>query len=341
MVDGPGMARFHERPLPAPGPRDVVIRPMLSTFKHGTEMMAYSGNSPFAARSFNTALRLFEDRAETAAFYPRPMGSMVVGEVEWAGADANGRARGERVYAWAPIADRHVLPARDVEPLGGLAPEEALCIDPASFALGAVIDGAIAASETVMVTGLGAIGLFVVQYCRALGARVLAASSFEKRRKLAAAYGAAEVYNSAAHADLAHLIKETTGGVDAVIECSGNIGTLHQAIRTTRQCGRVVCVGFYGAADGRLNLGEEFFHNRISLLASLPALSWRNPTRGEPPLYAKDLQQRVIRHFEDKRIAPDGILDPVLAFDDAECAVKLIAENPEAVVKILLRHREL
>ncbi|NJM36372.1 MAG: hypothetical protein HC850_18650 [Rhodomicrobium sp.] len=50
MIDGPRQARFHERPLPEPGPADIVVRPLLSAFKHGTEMMAYSGASPFASR---------------------------------------------------------------------------------------------------------------------------------------------------------------------------------------------------------------------------------------------------------------------------------------------------
>ncbi len=338
MVPAPGEVRFMERELPAPGPGDAVIRPLLSTFKHGTEMMAYSGRSPFARRTFNPELRLFEDRKEPADFYPRPMGSMVVAEVEWAGPEAGTLSAGQTVYGWAPIADRHILPADQVAPLQGLAPEEALCIDPASFALGAVIDGAIAASDRVLVTGLGAIGLFVVQYCAARGAHVIAASRFEKRRDLAARFGAADIRDPAAEDDLGSAVKSGIGGVDAAIECSGNIGTLSQAIRATKQCGRVVCVGFYGPADSRLNLGEEFFHNRITLLASLPAVSWNNPTRGEPAFYAKDLHRQTESDFAAKILAAEGILEPVLPFEDAERAVRLIAETPEAVVKVLLRH---
>jgi threonine dehydrogenase-like Zn-dependent dehydrogenase len=338
MVSVPGDARFIERELPEPGSRDVVVRPLLSTFKHGTEMMAYSGRSPFARRTFDPELRLFEDRKEPADFFPRPMGSMMVGEVEWAGPEGGTLSAGQTVYGWAPIADRHILPADQVAPLQRLRPEEALCIDPASFALGAVIDGAIAASDRVLVTGLGAIGLFVVQYCAARGAHVIAASRFEKRRNLAARFGAADIRDPAAEDDLGRSVKSGIGGVDAAIECSGNIGTLAQSIRTTKQCGRVVCVGFYGPADSRLNLGEEFFHNRITLLASLPALSWNNPTRGEPPRYAKDLQHQVVSDFAAKVLTAEGILEPVLPFTDAERAVRLIAETPEVVIKILLRH---
>lgn len=334
----PGEAIFEERELPEPGAGEVILRPRLSSFKHGTEMMAYSGRSPFAEKRFDPQLRLFEDSAGSSDFYPRPMGSMVTGEIEWAGRDVTGLSPGQSVYAWAPIASGHIMDAAKVEPLGDLRPEQALCIDPASFALGAVMDGAIEAGETVFITGLGAIGLFAVQYCVARGAAVIAASHFEKRRELAAQYGAREVFDPAAHSDLARTIKEQLGGVDAAIECSGNLATLHRAIRSTRQCGRMVCAGFYGPGNESLNLGEEFFHNRITLLASLPALSWNNPVRGQPPLYAKDLQRQVVQDFRNKTLTADGIIDPIMPFGEAESAVQLIAEAPQHVVKATLTH---
>ena len=208
---------------------------------------------------------------------------MVVGVVEWAGRNVPELQPdvrpGQSVYAWAPIADVHVLPAKKVCALDDLSPEQALCIDPATFALGGVIDGGIAQAETVLVTGLGAIGLLVVQYCKALGATVLAASSLASRRKLAEAYGAAEVHDPGSHEDLARLIKQRTGGVDVAIECSGSSAGLNRAIRATRQCGRVVCVGFYGSGDNAINL-EEFYHNRITLLVSCPRSPGTNPVRG-------------------------------------------------------------
>jgi threonine dehydrogenase-like Zn-dependent dehydrogenase len=108
------------------------------------------------------------------------------------------------------------------------------------------------------------------------------------------------------------------------------------AMRAARQCGRIVCVGFYGA--GALNLGEEFFHNRLTLMASLPALSWNNPVRGTPPLYARDLQEMVARDFAAGTITPRGILSPTLSFRDAEDSVTLIADEPQRVIKVLLRH---
>jgi threonine dehydrogenase-like Zn-dependent dehydrogenase len=337
MILGPKCVRFVKERLPVPGATDVMVRPFRSTFKHGTEMMAYTGNSPLAHRVFNPQLRLFEDRDGRESFYPRPMGSMFVGRIERAGNAVEQFEPDQIVYGWGPIADRHLLPASKVSALSGLTYDQALCIDPASFALGAVLDGAIVPLERVLIAGLGAIGLFAVQYCRALGAEVYAASHFAARREIAASFGAC-VYDPAVTGDVARALKSETGGMDAAIECSGSVSTLQSAIRAVRQCGRVVCVGFYGPADGRLNLGEEFFHNRISLLASLPALSWNNPVRGVPPLYAADLQTRVADDFRSGKIVSGNTIGPVLPFREAERAVKLIAEEPESVIKVVLDH---
>src|SRR5215470_12971034 len=150
-IEAPRQARLVQRPLARPGAGDLVVRSLHSTFKHGTEMMAYLGRTPFASRIFNPTLRLFEPAPPQTPFYPRPMGSMVVGVVDWAGEDADGLRAGEQVFAYAPIADVHVLPASSVKRLGNLTPEQALCIDPASFALGGLLDAAIAKAETVLV----------------------------------------------------------------------------------------------------------------------------------------------------------------------------------------------
>jgi threonine dehydrogenase-like Zn-dependent dehydrogenase len=155
---------------------------------------------------------------------------------------------------------------------------------------------------------------------------------------LAATFGASRVYDTAVVKDLGRSVKVDVGGVDIAIECSGKVPTLRHAIRATRQCGRVVCIGIYGSDEPPLHLGEEFLHNRLTLLASLPALSWNNPTRGPSPKYAKDLQAAVIDDFRNKRVSSDGILNPVIPFHLAEEAPKLIAEAPERVLKVMIDH---
>ena len=44
------------------------------------------------------------------------------------------------------------------------------------------------------------------------------------------------------------------------------------------------------------------------------------------------------RDFQEGKITPRGVLSPNVAFRDAERAVKLIADEPQRVLKVLLRH---
>ncbi len=341
MLGSPREVFFQEEALEELKPDRVLLRSLLSTFKHGTEMSAYYGSSPFFKKTLNPQLRVFSENSQEGEgnFYPRSLGNMTVGVIEDVGNDVNSVKIGDLVFGWLPVANWHVVSSKKIQSLNGLEMEQALCIDPASFALGAVLDGNIRYGEKVLITGLGAIGLLAVQYCKLYGAQVYASSSFPLRRRLALEYGADEVFDSRKIEDLGFEIKRLTGGgVDVALECSGSYAKLHQTVRATRQCGRVVCVGFYSGGATDLNLGEEFFHNRISLLASLPALSWNNPVRGSPPLYAKDIQQLVIEDFQVKRLNVENLLQPIYSFAQADKAVEIIAKHPEDVVKVAIKY---
>src|SRR5258708_12908734 len=63
---------------------------------------------------------------------------------------------------------------------------DAVCLDPALYAFVAVRDAGTGVGDTVVVSGLGAIGLFVVQLLKLSGCfHVIATNPIEKRRNLA------------------------------------------------------------------------------------------------------------------------------------------------------------
>lgn len=340
LLEGPKSVALREETLPDPAPNEVRVRSELSAFKHGTEMEAYWGSSPFRGKTMDPEWRLFRPNPdEGSILYPSTLGNMTVGTVEAVGAEVDSLAVGERVYGWLPIADYHNAAAEAVFPLDGLKPEQALCIDPANFAIGGLLDGKVAYPDTVLVTGLGAIGLLAVQYCKLAGAKVYASSGFAMRRELARQYGADEVLDRRAMKDMALEVKQmTNGGVDAVLECSGNYRQLQLSMQVTRQCGRVVCVGFYSGDASVLNLGEEFFHNRLTLLASLPDAYWNNPVRTDPPRYAETLKAMIVDDFKAGRLTAEGLLTPEYPLDKAIDAVEAIANSPQDVVKVAIRY---
>jgi L-iditol 2-dehydrogenase len=101
-------------------------------------------------------------------------------------------------------------------------------------------------AETVVVLGLGPIGLLFVRLCVLAGARVLAAGRRAERLALAAELGAAEVFDSAAVPDILPLLRSRTEGErgpDKVIEAVGRPEAWEQAIALVRKAGTVSLFG--------------------------------------------------------------------------------------------------
>ena len=111
------------------------------------------------------------------------------------------------------------------------------------------------AGQTILITGLGPIGLFAVAVCRALGAaRVVGVEPSAYRRQLAETLGIDAVYAPDA-VDLAAEI----GTVDATLEMSGHPGSLRLAIEQTRPGGRISLLGVYRQATQEHPINDVIF----------------------------------------------------------------------------------
>ena len=112
----------------------------------------------------------------------------------------------------------------------------------ASFGAVNLLD--IKSSETVLITGLGPVGLGAIINCISRGARVIGVARNPWRAKLALELGAETVLDPN-NADCIQQIRKLTGGLgaDKSIECSG--GELYQlvCIDGTRRKGQVAFVG--------------------------------------------------------------------------------------------------
>ncbi|HWB66555.1 MAG TPA: zinc-binding dehydrogenase [Mycobacteriales bacterium] len=120
--------------------------------------------------------------------------------------------------------------------------------------------------ESVLVLGLGGIGLSAVQGARLAGAaQVIAVDIAADKEPLARACGATEFRLGGD--DLAKQVRELTDGrgVDVAVECIGRGATIRQAWSATRRGGRAVVVGV-GRREDRVEFGAlELFHFARSL----------------------------------------------------------------------------
>jgi 2-desacetyl-2-hydroxyethyl bacteriochlorophyllide A dehydrogenase len=100
--------------------------------------------------------------------------------------------------------------------------------------------------DVVAVLGLGPVGLCAVQAARACGAaHVLAIDSVPERLQVARSFGAEPVHLD--EQDARALVRAATDGrgVDVCIDAVGDPKVLESAIRLTRACGSIQCIGVY------------------------------------------------------------------------------------------------
>ncbi len=100
--------------------------------------------------------------------------------------------------------------------------------------------------DLVAVLGLGPVGLCAVQVARAAGAaHVYAIDTVAERLAVAESFGAQPLH--AEHDDLRGAVRAGSEGrgVDVAIDAVGDPRVLESAIRLTRNCGAVQCIGVY------------------------------------------------------------------------------------------------
>jgi len=111
--------------------------------------------------------------------------------------------------------------------------------------VGAVLNTAkVEEGATVLVMGLGGVGLSVVQGARLAGAaRIVAADPVPARRAVAGRLGATDLIDPAAEDIVARAIELTGVGVDYAFDAAGRAGLIQAGLGATRTGGTTVCVG--------------------------------------------------------------------------------------------------
>lgn len=132
-----------------------------------------------------------------------------------------------------------------------ISPEAALMtVDMMSTGFHGVELAEIGFGETVVVMGIGPVGLMAVAGAKLRGAgRIIAVGTRPNCVKIAKEYGATDIV-SYKEGDVVEQIKELTGGsVNKVIIAGGNAATLTQAISMTESGGIVANINYFDVSD--------------------------------------------------------------------------------------------
>lgn len=278
-----GSTEVAEVPCPRVGEGQLLIRTARTLVSAGTERMLVDfGKASFIdkARQQPDKVRMVLDKVRTDGLMPTieavrnkldqplPMGYCNVGQVVEVGSGVSGFAVGDRVASNGKHAEMVAVPVNLCAKVpDGVGDEAAAFTVLGAIALQGIRLVQPTLGETVVVTGLGLIGLVTVQLLKAQGCRVLGLDFDTEKLALARSFGA-EVVDLKSGADpVAAAMAFSRGrGVDAVIVTASTKSNepMHQAAQMSRKRGRIVLVGVVGLELSR----ADFFDKELTFQVS-------------------------------------------------------------------------
>lgn len=346
-------------PVPAATGAKVVIQSRASLISAGTERMLVEfgrGNVLDKARAQPDKVRdviakvrtdgllTTMDAVQSKLATPIPLGYCSAGVVVDVGPSVSRFRPGDRVVSNGPHAEYVVVPHTLVAKIPDNVSLECAAFTPiAAIGLQGIRLAQPTLGETIVVYGLGLIGLLCVQLLRANGCTVIGVDRSAARLELAEQLGARALDGGAVDV-VAQVNSLTDGrGADAVLLtlASDSDDPVRDAARMSRKRGRLVLVGVTG-----LNLArDEFFKKELTFQVSCSYGPGRYDPQYEeqgvdyPVGYVRWTEQRnfeaILGAMGSGQLDPASLITHRFDFADAPRAYDLIAGNAPSIGVVL------
>ena len=264
--EGPGRLTLRDEEI-RPRAGDAVVEARLMGISHGTELLVWRGELP--------------EGLETDAALPGLAGKLAY-PLKYGYSNAGVADSGHRVFAFYPHQECFCLPAVELLELpDGLEFEDAVFLASMETALSIAHDAAPRYGESVMIVGLGVVGLLLAEILLRGGARPVVGLERHELRREAARRAGCEVLDPSSESARPRIQSLTGGrGFDVAVNTSGSAAGLQLAMDSTAFEGTVVEASWYGSRLVSLELGVSFHRKRLRLRSSQvsridPALTGR------------------------------------------------------------------
>ncbi|MBU7004575.1 MAG: zinc-binding alcohol dehydrogenase [Theionarchaea archaeon] len=248
---GPRKVEIAKEQIGPAGPTDLHLETVLTLISTGTEMTGYTGDFPDTSRW-----------AQYVRYPFRPGYSSVARVVE-TGKQVEGFSCGDLVFSWAHHSTHSIIEAgRATKIPEDIAPSQAVFGTLGQIAINGVRLGEIVLGDSVVIAGVGPVGLLALQAARSSGACPLIALDLSQQRLDMALEHGADACVNGEREDPIEATKRLTGNrmADIVYDVTGNPRFTPVGLRLLKKRGKFVVLG---SPRGPV---EVDFHNEVHSL---------------------------------------------------------------------------
>jgi threonine dehydrogenase-like Zn-dependent dehydrogenase len=343
----PGKAGWYEAPEPTVTPYGAILRPIAVTPCSSDVHTVYgggSGKAPNLILGHECVAEILETGELVCDFKAGDLVAVPAVTPDWR---ARGIQEGNFKHATAPFsghqlgrtapgvfAEKFFIPDADTTlakiPEGITLEQALMCVDVVTTGFTGAEFADIKIGDTVVVLGIGPIGLMAVEGARHLGAAgILAVGGRPICVKLAKEFGATEVLSYKA-GNVTEQVMERTGGLgaDGVIFCGGGDAVFAQEVDMVRYgIGTISNVNYYG---GTGNLPFPKFSGGRGMAGKT--------IRTELAKGGRVRIERLLKMVRYGRINPEKLVTHHLnGLEQVETALQLMKEKPEDLIKVMVR----
>lgn len=213
----------------------------------------------------------------------------------------------------------------------GVGYDEAAMLEPMAVAVHAIRRVAPAVTDTVVVCGLGTIGMLLLMFLKEAGVKkLLVIGNKEFQRQSVMKLGLPqECYCDSREQDASQWVLTQTGGdgADVFFECVGKNETFSNAIDLTAPAGKVMLVG---NPYSDMNLKKETYWKILRNQLTVSG-TWNSSFTGEQT----DDWHYVLERLAQKRVAPAELISHRFALEELECGLHIMRDKTDDYIKIM------
>lgn len=213
----------------------------------------------------------------------------------------------------------------------GVSFEEAAMLEPMAVAVHAMRRTGVSKEDSVVVCGLGTIGLFLTMFLKGAGVEhvfVIGNKEFQKQRVLDLGVKE-EDYCDGKKEDVAAWVADRTDGkgADVFFECVGKNETLLQAVNLTAPAGKVMLVGNpHSDMELEKAIYWKILRNQLTVMGT-----WNSSFTGE----AADDWHYVLDMLAKGEIAPEHMITHRYGLAELEQGFHIMRDKSEDYIKIM------